>query len=103
VQIQRRTAAQSYMTLFDNWTRLKVDGLSGGALWCIVGSTHAFGSIGLGLKSEHRLFSHHIYIYIVHHEITGEVLTGQFCSSTAIAHSAIYHPGRWNRVAAYQW
>jgi len=26
----------------------------------VVGSTHAFGSIGHGFESEHRLFSHHI-------------------------------------------
>jgi len=32
--------------------------LSCEALWCIVGSTLAFGSIGHGFESEHRLFSH---------------------------------------------
>jgi len=36
-------------------------------------------------------------------DITGEVLTGRFSSSTAVVHSAIYPPGRANRVAAYQW
>jgi len=30
-----------------------------GALWCIVGSARAFGSIGHGFDSKHRLFSHH--------------------------------------------
>jgi len=36
-------------------------------------------------------------------EITGEVLTGRFSSSTAVVHSASYPPGRANQVAAYQW
>jgi len=36
-------------------------------------------------------------------EITDEVLTGRFSSLTAAVHSASYHPGKANRVAAYQW
>jgi len=37
-------------------------------------------------------------------EITGEVLTGRFSSSTTVVvHSASYPPGRANRVAVYQW
>jgi len=36
-------------------------------------------------------------------EITGEVLTGRFSSSTAVTHSASFPPGKVNRVAAYQW
>jgi len=51
-----------------------------------VGSTLAFGSIGHGFESEHRLFSHH-----------------SASASTAVVHSAGYPPGRANRVAAYQW
>jgi len=62
----------------------------------VVGSTLAFGSIGHVFESEHRLFSQQA-------EITGEVLTGRFSSSTAVVHSASYPPGRANRVAAYQW
>jgi len=72
------------------------------ALWCSGYSTLAFGSVRHGFESEHRLFSHHsASISLQQAEITDEVLTGLFSSSTAVVHSASYSPGRANRVAAY--
>jgi len=62
----------------------------------VVGSTLAFGSIGHGSNSSTAYF--HIIA-----EVTVEVLTGRFSSSTAVVHSASYPPGKANRVAAYQW
>jgi len=66
-----------------------------GAVRGVVGSTLAFGSIGHGFESEHRLFSHHgaSAFSKLRSLITGEVLTGRFSSSTAVVHSASYPPG----------
>jgi len=69
-----------------------------GALWCSGYSTLAFGSIGHGFESEHRLFSHHS-ISLQQAEVTGVVLTGRFSSSPAVVHSTSYPPGKANRVA----
>jgi len=71
-----------------------------GAVRGVLGSTLAFGSIGHGFKSEHCLFSHHSAC-LQQAEITGEVLTGGFISSTAVVHLASHPPpGRVNRVAS---
>jgi len=71
----------------------------------VVGSTLAFGSIGHGLWA--RIWAPLIFtswcISLQQAEITGEVHTERFSSSTAVVHSASYPPGRANRVAAYQW
>jgi len=69
----------------------------------VVGSTLAFGSIGHGFESEHRLFSQSYCISLQQAEITGEVLTERFSSSTAVVHSASYPLEMANQVAAYQW
>jgi len=62
----------------------------------------AIGSIGHGFESAHRLFSHYS-ASLQQAEITDEVLTGRFSTSTAVVHSASYPLGMANRVAAYQW
>jgi len=46
-------------------------------------------------------YFHVIVISLEQAEITGEVLTGRFSSSTVVVHSA--SESRANRVAAYQW
>jgi len=71
----------------------------------VVGGTLAFGSL---IRSWVRIRAPLIFtsrgISLQQAEITGEVLTGRFSSSTAAVHSASYPPGRAiNRVAAYQW
>jgi len=55
----------------------------------VVGSTLAFGSIGHEFESEQRLFSHQGASASKQAEITDEVLTGRFSSSTAVVRSAI--------------
>jgi len=70
----------------------------------VVGSTLAFGSIGHGfVRIRAPLIFTSWCISLQQAEITGEVLTGRFSSSTAVVHSASYPSGRANRVAAYQW
>jgi len=53
----------------------------------VVGSTLAFGSIGHGFESEHRFFRSWCFSLQLA-EITAEVPTGQFSSTTAVFHSA---------------
>jgi len=63
-----------------------------------VGSTLAFGSIGHGFESEHRLFSHHGA------SAFSKLRSLAKCSlDYSVSHSASYPQGRANRVAAYQW
>jgi len=69
----------------------------------VVGSTLAFGSIGHGFRNRAPLIFTSWCISLQQAEITGEVLTGRFSSSTTVVHSASYPPGRANRIAAYQW
>jgi len=69
----------------------------------VVGSTLAFGSVGHRVRLRAPLNFTSQYISLQQAEITGEVLTGRFSSSTAVVHSASYPPGTANRVAAYQW
>jgi len=66
----------------------------------VMGSTLAFGLIGHGFESEHRLFAHHS---LQSSKITGIVLTGRFSSLPAVVHSASYSQRKANRLAAYQW
>jgi len=71
----------------------------------VLGSTLAFGSIG-HVMSWVRIRAPLIFvswcISLRQAEITGEVLTGRFNSSTAVVHSANCSEERANWVAAYQ-
>jgi len=54
----------------------------------------------------YRLLKMSAYVWCIslqQAEITSEVLTGRFSSSSAVVHSASYPPVKANRVAAYQW
>jgi len=46
--------------------------------YAVDGSTLAFGYVGNGFESKHRLFSHHNAAAFMQAEITGIVLTGRY-------------------------
>jgi len=81
--------------------RLMICHLFGSGFNCL------WGAVDCGVVRGSRFRIHrwapHIFTWCIslqQAEITGEVLTRRFSSSTAVFHSASYPPGRVNRVAA---